>query len=53
MYSVFVQEVADAAERKVLQEALSISDDNARKLEQVVADGAFKFSEDALDEALF
>jgi len=53
MYSVFVQEVADAAERKVLQEALNISDDSARKLEQVVADGAFKFSEDALDEALF
>jgi len=53
MYSVFVQEVADAEERKVLQAALSISDDNARKLEQVVADGAFKFHEDALDAPLF
>jgi len=53
MYSVFVQEVADVEERKVLQAALSISDDNARKLEQVVADGAFKFHEDAVDAPLF
>ena len=53
MYSVFVQEVSDVEERKVLQAALSISDDNARKLEQVVADGAFKFQEDALDAPLF
>ena len=53
MYSVFVQEVSDATERKVLQSALNISDDNAQKLERIVAEGAFKFSEDALDEALF
>ena len=53
MYSVFVQECSDVEERKVLQSALSISDESARKLEQVVADGAFKFSEDSLDEALF
>ena len=53
MYSVFVQECSDVEERKVLQSALSNSDESARKLEQVVADGAFKFSEDSLDEALF
>lgn len=53
MYSVFVQEVSDAEERKVLRAALNISDDNAEKLERIVAEGAFKFSEDALDEALF
>jgi len=53
MYSVFVSEVSDVQERKTLQEVLNISDENAAKLEKVVAEGAFKFSEDALDEALF
>ena len=53
MYSVFVSEVSDVQERKTLQDVLNISDENAAKLEKVVAEGAFKFSEDALDEALF